>query len=63
MHDVRTKDKRQSSGRSSLNRGERLHLLIIRFQEQEKIASLMVAVLVVGIGIGSALSYPVVNLL
>ena len=32
-------------------------------QEQERIASLMVAVLVMGIGIGSALSYPVVNLL
>ena len=31
--------------------------------EQEKIASMMVAVLVLGIGIGSALSYPVVNLL
>ena len=32
-------------------------------QEQERIASLLVAVLVMGIGIGSALSYPVVNLL
>ena len=31
--------------------------------EQEMIASMMVAVLVLGIGIGSALSYPVVNLL
>jgi len=30
-------------------------------EEQEKIASLMVAVLVMGIGLGSALSYPLVN--
>ena len=32
-------------------------------REQETIASMMVAVLVLGIGIGSALSYPVVNML
>jgi len=32
-------------------------------EEQEKIASLMVAVLVLGIGLGSACSYPVVNML
>ena len=31
--------------------------------EQERIASMMVAILVLGIGAGSALSYPVVNLL
>jgi len=31
--------------------------------EQERIASMMVAVLVLGIGVGSGLSYPVVNLL
>ena len=31
--------------------------------EQERIASLLVVVLVLGIGIGSALSYPIVNLL
>ena len=31
--------------------------------EQERIASMMVAVLVLGIGLGSGLSYPVVNLL
>lgn len=32
-------------------------------EEQEKIASLLVAVLVLGIGLGSAVSYPLVNLL
>lgn len=32
-------------------------------EEQEKIASLLVAVLVLGIGLGSAVSYPIVNLL
>jgi len=32
-------------------------------EEQEKIASLMVAVLVMGIGLGSALSYPLVNVI
>ena len=31
--------------------------------EQERIATMMVAVLVLGIGLGSFLSYPVVNLL
>ena len=32
-------------------------------EEQEKIASLLVAVLVIGIGLGSTISYPIVNLL
>jgi len=32
-------------------------------EEQEMIASLLVAVLVLGIGLGSFLSYPIVNLL